>query len=73
MGSASLPQGEGGRYRAGYGVSSTNELPKGSSLRFGGVNPVTTITWIGGHLSLIAAASGGPIHELGMLISVIES
>jgi hypothetical protein len=51
----------------------TNELPKGSSLRFGGVNPVTTIRWIGGHLSLIAAASGSPIHGLGMLISVMRS
>jgi len=27
---------------------------------FGGVNPVATIKWIGGHLSLIAAANGRP-------------
>jgi hypothetical protein len=35
-------------------------LSLGSSLLFGGVNPVTTIKWLGGHLSLIAAANRSP-------------
>ena len=29
---------------------------------FGRANPVTTIKWIGGHLSLIAAANRRPVH-----------
>jgi len=45
----------------------------GNSLLFGGVNPVTTIKWIGGHLSLIAAANRSPSIEPGMLISVMTN
>jgi hypothetical protein len=45
----------------------------GNSLLFGGVNPVTTITWIGGHLRLIAAANRSPSIEPGMGISVMTS
>ena len=54
----------------GFGI---NRLSRGNSLLFGGANPVTTIKWIGGHLSLIAAASRSPSIEPGMSISVMTS
>ena len=57
---------------APYGFG-TNRLSRGNSLLFGGANPVTTIKWIGGHLSLIAAASRSPSIEPGMSISVMTS
>jgi hypothetical protein len=57
---------------APYGFG-TKRLSLGNSLLFGGVNPVTTIKWIGGHLSLIAAANRSPSIEPGMLISVMTS
>jgi len=57
---------------APYGFG-TNRLSLGNSLLFGGVNPVTTIKWIGGHLSLIAAANRSPSIEPGMSTSVMTS
>ena len=57
---------------APYGFG-TNRLSRGNSLLFGRANPVTTIKWIGGHLSLIAAANRSPSIEPGMLISVMTS
>jgi hypothetical protein len=55
-----------------YGFA-IKRLPEGKSLLCGGATPVTTIKWIGGHLSLIAAANRSPSIEPGMLISVITS
>ncbi len=54
----------------GFGIK---RLPEGKSLLLGGAKPVTTIKWIGGHLSLIAAANRSPFIEPGMSISVTTS
>jgi hypothetical protein len=54
----------------GFGMK---RLSLGNSLLLGGLNPVTTIKWIGGHLSLIAAANRRPSIEPGIFISVMTS